>query len=59
MTPIEAAAAALELAQRLAALAQLELRPRSNAAAILEHHSEAGQLTEQLRFYLLTMDVPA
>lgn len=59
MTPIEAAAAALELAQRLQALAMLELRPRTNAAALLEHHAEAGSIAHDLSAFLLTFEVPA
>lgn len=59
MSPNEAAAAATELAERLQKLAQLELRPTTNAIAILEHHAEALSLVEALGAFLLVMDVPA
>jgi hypothetical protein len=59
MTPIEILAAARELVEHVERLVDLELHPKTNAAAILEHHSEAGQIAETLRFELLMMDVPA
>lgn len=58
-SPIEAVAAATELVDRLMMLARLESRPRSNAAALLEHHAEAGAIAEQLRSFLLFFEVPA
>lgn len=59
MTPIEAAQAAMELAQRMLKLAELDAYQASRAAELLEHHAEAGELAEQIRFHLLTLEVPA
>lgn len=59
MTPTEAAAAAIELAERLTAIASLEAHFRTNAIALQEHHAEAGALVEALGAFLVTFEVPA
>lgn len=59
MTPIEAAAAAQELAERLERLARNEAHLRTNAVAIQEDAAAAAELVEALGAFLVTFEVPA
>lgn len=53
MTPIEAAAAARELAEHLERLAILDTHPTSNAEQIYLHRGEAGDILESLAAHLV------